>query len=195
MAAFSQQGPTWEPCRSRAPGAALSKANPWEERLEGKGDGGDVALWLLFSAPESEGNQLPKGPRWWNGFLYSSLNMCSSLCAWGGALASHSPAWRGPGASLPPQLLKNRICVPRELQGDGSPQFHTPQGHKPLQGLLGKCFWGGASGVFEGHLSPNPPQIFGSTSSWSCSSASPTLAAAAARGSFGCRHSQTIPRF
>lgn len=61
------------------PEQALSKANPLEERLEGKGDGGDVAPWLLFSARESEGNQLPKELRWWNRFLYSSLNMCSSL--------------------------------------------------------------------------------------------------------------------
>lgn len=81
----------------------LSKANPLEERFEGKGYLGDVLAWLLFSACKSKGNQLSKQLPSWNGFLYSFLNMFSSLSACvrmcadsepeseGGALASHNP--------------------------------------------------------------------------------------------------------
>lgn len=58
---------------------SLSKANPLEERFEGKGYLRDVAQWVLFSACKSKGNQLSKQLPFWNGFLYSFLNMYSSL--------------------------------------------------------------------------------------------------------------------
>lgn len=60
----------------------LSKANPLQERFEGKGYLGDVAQWVLFSACKSKGNQLSKQLLFWNGFLYSFLNMYSSLSSY-----------------------------------------------------------------------------------------------------------------
>lgn len=60
----------------------LSKANPLEERFEGKGYLRDVAQWVLFSACKSKGNQLSKQLPFWNGFLYSFLNMYSSLSSY-----------------------------------------------------------------------------------------------------------------
>lgn len=116
----------------------LSKGNPLEERFEGKGYPGDAARRVLFSAPESKGNQLSKQLPSGNGFLYSFLNMCSSLSAWGcvqpaGLRAREEPwppvdaAWRGSGPSPPSWLLKSRIHIPEELRRHGEPPVSPPQ--------------------------------------------------------------------
>lgn len=200
----------------------LSKGNPLEERFEGKGYPGDAARRVLFSAPESKGNQLSKQLPSGNGFLYSFLNMCSSLSAWGcvqpvGLRAREEPwppaaaAWRGSGPSPPSWLLKSRIHIPEELRRHGEPPVSPPQILFPDASRFhtdlpspSRGFTGSAPGVvltvpsacgqtlllLGAHLSPNPPleglaaHPPGAGPRGSCSSASPTFAAAGTRASF-----------
>ena len=124
----------------------LSKANPLEERFEGKGYLGDVAQWVLFSACKSKGNQLSKQLPFWNGFLYSFLNMYSSLSSYWcvqptnlrlreaiGALPGFSQLLPGKGwAPSPPHLYLKPKFFWKRRWGEGgkvltnSSCFFTP---------------------------------------------------------------------